>query len=128
MTRLDGTAGTGRAIRNINMEYNKEIISAVNDFCYFQAKRFPKIYKNIDKQVEDGYHIIEKLMRLDGYALTDIKDALQWGVQDDFWSSNIITLTGLRKKSKNGATKFSNMYTKFESQNGVSQVEDYING
>lgn len=64
---------------DINMEYNKEIISAVNDFCYFQAKRFPKIYKNIDKQVEDGYHIIEKLMRLDGYALTDIKDALQWG-------------------------------------------------
>lgn len=113
---------------DINMEFNLDIIKAVKDFCKFQAIRHPKIYKNIDKQIEDGYDIIEKLIRLDGYALNDIKDALQWGCQDEFWSSNIITLTGLRKKSKNGATKFANLYTKYGAQDNYSQVEDFING
>ena len=109
-------------------EKDKGIVEVVSDFCLFQSQRSPHHYKNMENQIETGYDVIDKLIRLDGYNIEDIKESLEWAVNDDFWSPNIVTLTGLRKKSTNGSTKFQNMLGKFKATDTKSKVRDFING
>jgi hypothetical protein len=113
---------------DINMDRDVEIVDTVEEFCNHQMIKYPHYYKNIDKQIKVGYDVVEKLIRIDGYSLEVIRNSLTWAVNDDFWAPNIITITGLRKKSKNGATKFQNMLSKFQSTDTTSKVEDFVNG
>ena len=55
------------------------------------------------------YKIIDKLIRIDGYTLDEVKLTLQSAIRDDFWKKQIISLRGLRNKGKNGNTKFDNL-------------------
>ena len=51
------------------------------------------------------------LMRLDGFDLEEeIIPAVRWAVQDSFWSSQVRSLAQLRKKGRNGDSKFSNLF------------------
>jgi len=116
---------------NIDMdivEKDKGIVEVVSDFCLYQSQKNPHHYKDMEKQIETGYDVVDKLMRLDGYKMEDIKESLEWAVADDFWSPNIVTLTGLRKKSTNGSTKFQNMLGKFKATDTKSKMRDFING
>jgi hypothetical protein len=45
-----------------------------------------------------------------------ISDALSFAVNDDFWSKQIISLAGLRKKGKNDLTKFDNLVIRMEGR------------
>lgn len=57
---------------------------------------------------------VEKLIRLDGFSLEEIKDAVRWGVIDSFWSPNILSLGELRKKRPgNDLSKFQKLMASY---------------
>ncbi len=57
---------------------------------------------------------LDKLNRLDGYTFKEIENSISWAKKDEFWNRQIISLASLRKTSKNGVSKFRNMYVCFE--------------
>jgi phage replication O-like protein O len=92
---------------------------------YQQQQLGKKLVKITDKKIEDGAEVAEKLVRLDGYDLdADIRPALKWAVQDSFWSSQVRSLAGLRKKSSsNGEMKFANLYASYKADNPTKVVD-----
>ena len=95
-------------IKNFDAIYNLVI-----KFYEYQYELFPKQLRefkfNKDKLVLDSVEVIDKLIRIDGYDLNEIKLTLQSAVRDEFWRKQVISLRGLRNKSKNGNTKFDNL-------------------
>lgn len=84
-------------------------------FLEYQQGQHGKLVKITEKKVNDGAEVVEKLSRIDGYDLNDeIRPALWWAVQDDFWSKNVLSLAGLRKKGQNGEMKFVNLYASYK--------------
>ena len=51
-----------------------------------------------EKQKERWIDALEKTHRLDGYTFEQIKQAIVWSQNDDFWKSNILSTTKLRNK------------------------------
>ena len=94
----------------------EQIQDLVINFYDYQYQHFPKqlrMYKTSkDKLVADSVQVIDKLIRIDGYTLDEVKLTLQSAVKDEFWQKQIISLKGLRKRSKNGNTKFDNINVK----------------
>ncbi|SME89288.1 hypothetical protein [Desulfovibrio gilichinskyi] len=78
----------------------------------------PKITESL---LNSGQDVVDKLIRLDGFKLDQIRDSLRWAVTDDFWSKNVLSLGSLRKKSKNNdLTKMQNIYASWENKTGGS--------
>ena len=94
----------------------EQIQDLVINFYDYQYQHFPKqlrMYKTSkDKLVADSVQVIDRLIRIDGYTLDEVKLTLQSAVKDEFWQKQIISLKGLRKRSKNGNTKFDNINVK----------------
>ena len=67
-----------------------------------------------DSYINTSINLLNKLIYKDGYSLNDVSNAILWGVHDDFWSSKILTLNTLRNRSKNGNTKFTNLYLSYK--------------
>jgi hypothetical protein len=83
------------------------------------GKRAPKP-TDLNRDVET----IDKLIRLDGFELPEIKQVLLWAINDDFWGPNALSIARLRKKSKsNNLTKFQNIYTAYLSKRNESCKE-----
>ena len=67
-------------------------------------------------QINAGAKIIHDLERIDGYTPEEIKSVIEWALNDSFWSGNVQSPAGLRKK-KNGSsdiTKFAKIYGQWE--------------
>jgi hypothetical protein len=113
----------------------EQIQDLVINFYDYQYQHFPKqlrMYKSSkDKLVADSVQVIDKLIRIDGYTLDEVKLTLQSAVKDDFWQKQIISLKGLRKRSKNGNTKFDNINVKRETthdefvENVKKKIQEY---
>ena len=113
----------------------EQIQDLVINFYDYQYQHFPKqlrMYKTSkDKLVADSVQVIDKLIRIDGYTLDEVKLTLQSAVKDDFWQKQIISLKGLRKRSKNGNTKFDNINVKRETthdefvENVKKKIQEY---
>lgn len=56
--------------------------------------RIPKT----EKQKENWIDSLEKIHRLDGYSYDQIKKAIIWSQNNDFWKSNILSTKKLREK------------------------------
>lgn len=94
--------------------YTVKLVQFVGKYISYIKKTFPTKAprgKNIERL---SLETVDKLMRLDGFQEDYIFDALRWGQKDDFWKSQIYSLAGLRKKSKNGLTKFQNLSAAFD--------------
>jgi hypothetical protein len=98
---------------------SKPYIDFSEAFYRNNVKSFPKHLKDWNnpngrmKLVLNGAEEIRKLIDLDGYNFEEVKKVLRFAIQDDFWSKQVIRLTGLRNKSKrNGNTKFQNIAVK----------------
>jgi len=65
---------------------------------YFPAHLLPKT----EKQGETWLETIDKLHRIDGVPYEHIVEIVKWAREDEFWSSNFLSLTKLRKKNKDG--------------------------
>jgi hypothetical protein len=75
----------------------------------------PKITDAATRKSEDT---VNKLIRLDGFSLDDIKAAMRWAVKDDFWSANARSLAQLRKPGRNGLSKFQSIYAAWRKETG----------
>jgi hypothetical protein len=59
---------------------------------------------------------VDKLVRIDGHSFEVVKAAMRWAAQDDFWSSNAMSLAGLRKKGGDGRNKFQKILAAMERE------------
>lgn len=84
------------------------------------SRRFPTLAPKVTKAlVESGAETIDKLIRLDGFSLEDIRKVLLWAISDEFWSKQVRSLACLRKVSdNNGLTKFQNIQAKMQDATG----------
>ena len=93
-----------------NLENIQELVINFYDYQYEHFPKQLRQYKsNKYKLVEDSVKVIDKLIRIDGYTFDEVKLTLQSAVKDEFWQKQVISLKGLRKRSKNGNTKFDNI-------------------
>ena len=90
------------------------------------AARFPNLMKKVSPaMVHTGVDTIDRLVRLDGHDFhKEIKPALDWSIEDGFWSQNVRSLATLRKKSpSNGQTKFANLLASYYRDNKPKSSE-----
>jgi len=78
-------------------------------------------------KVKHGAETIRKLVEIDKFNLdTEIRPALQWALQDDFWTRQINSLAELRKKRAGSENhKFYNLFQQWK-KNNKSKVTDII--
>ncbi|MCF7740964.1 MAG: hypothetical protein K9N00_04135 [Candidatus Marinimicrobia bacterium] len=80
--------------------------------------------------VKNGAETIDKLIRLDNEPLDEIKKTLRFALTDSFWQKQIISLNGLRNKSKNnGNTKYFNIKNamKGKHKEKIYSIDDLAN-
>lgn len=93
------------------------ITSDNSDFCqnfikYIQESKGNRAPSGSDL-FKNSTNTVDKLIRIDGFDIDYIKHVLWFAVNDDFWSDNVISLAGLRKKT-DGLTKFQKIANSFE--------------
>ena len=102
--------------------YPQDIISFVNDFIDFICNTHKNLSPDkTDSLVKNSCDSIDKLIRLDSFNLDYIRLVLGWAVKDNFWGNNILSLAGLRTKSKNGLKKFQNIAVAYENKDGEKE-------
>ena len=111
------------SLGKVSISTSKEVIDKytelVNTFIESKSSIDDKFTRSLSNANKNKYaDTLRKLERIDGYTYNQISDALNYSMDDDFWSSQIISLECLRKKSKNnGLTKFNNLYNKMTGKN-----------
>ena len=67
------------------------------------SEHFPEhLRPSNEKQWQNWFDTVDKLKRIDGIPYEVIDQVVQWARNDEFWSSNFLSLTKLRKKNKDG--------------------------
>lgn len=74
----------------------------------------PKCLKPSNDQLNKWYEAIEKLTRIDGYPVDEIRPVIMATLTDEFLSKNVLTLGKLRNKWKDGKTCFEHCYETFK--------------
>lgn len=91
-------------------------------FHELKALDFPRlksIQKYNKKTAEDT---ISKLMRLDGFTEDEIVKTLNLSFYDTFWSKNLYSVCACRDKTKNGLSKFENIYNKLPQESEQNEA------
>ena len=103
--------------KNVTKEQYKELFNLANLFYTTQEVNHKAIMPkwNNDNYINTSINLLYNLITKDGYHVDDVSNAILWGVHDDFWSPKTLTLNTLRNKSKNGNTKFTNLYISYKS-------------
>ncbi|MBT3807689.1 MAG: hypothetical protein HOG03_24340 [Desulfobacula sp.] len=91
-----------------------DIISFSQDFIDYTKTEKGSLAPNGKNLLKNSADTIDKIIRLDDFSFEYIGVVIKWAVKDDFWSNNILSLHGLRKKSGNGLTKFQNIANGYE--------------
>jgi len=82
----------------------------VKKFYAIQKEQFPNFIKQVSPtQIKQSCDAIDKLVRIDGFTLVQVFKAIVWATDDEFWARQVLSITGLRSRSKNGMTKFQNI-------------------
>lgn len=92
-----------------------EVVSFVEVFqggvVETHGKKAPKITRALLKNCAST---VDKLSRIDGHSFDTVRTVLRWAANDEFWSSNAMSLAGLRKKGPDGRTKFQKILAAYE--------------
>lgn len=106
---------------------NEDQFELSKDFIEYQKNQFPELIKNDSfKDILKGADTIRLLQEQDEFEFDSIKNALFWGIRDDFWADKILSLATIRKKSKsNGSKKFINMYRNYKNSKGYKNKSQY---
>lgn len=78
-----------------------------------QKGNFPRLIptREIEDRIAKSEDTLEKLERIDGFDFeSEIKPVIEWAVNHEFWSEQILSLGSLRKTSRNGEKKFMNIF------------------
>jgi len=96
-------------------------------FLEYQKEQLGDMVKISESKIAAGAEVIDKLIRIDGFDMEkQIRPALNWAVKDDFWSTNILSLAGLRKKGSNGEMKFQNLLASFQRSKPKTLKENLV--
>jgi hypothetical protein len=80
------------------------------------SKLVSKYWSQDKNLVNESINNLFKLIKVDKFEDTEVWSVIEWATYNDFWSKNLLSLRSLRKKSKNGLTKFANIYSKWSSE------------
>lgn len=86
---------------------------------------YPELTRNMTEKTDnEGALVLEDLVNIDGQEWEDVKKVLRWAMADSFWSKNLRSLAGARKKvsGSGGATKFENCMAK------MMEVSEVVRG
>jgi hypothetical protein len=112
------SSNTNNNDNNENKELPSGFFTLSKRFLEYQKKQHGNLVKITESKINSGAETIDKLVRIDGFDLEqEIKPVLNWAAKDSFWSTNVLSLAGLRKKQNNGETKFQNIYASFKRKN-----------
>ena len=109
-----------KLLRDINEKQYEYLYRIVRQFYNKQSRVHSKLvskYWSQDKNlVNESINNLFKLIKVDKFEDTEVWSVIEWATYNDFWSKNLLSLRSLRKKSKNGLTKFANIYSKWSSE------------
>ena len=107
-------------LKDLNEKQIEYLGKIVSDFYNEKSKQFPEVikkdWKTDNDLVNDSINTLYMIIKIDDYSEKIIRDIIKWATDDSFWYSNLISLRGLRKKSNNGETKFTNIYLKYKGR------------
>lgn len=113
-------------------EISKELFDISKTFLKSQRERHGDLVKITESKIRAGADALDKLQRLDGFNLeAQILPALRWAARDSFWSKNVLSLAGLRNKSRsNEEMKFVNIMASMKKAGGptrkTSGVQEWL--
>jgi hypothetical protein len=74
------------------------------------AKNHPnRTILTTEKAIQAGADVLRMLDQKDGHPLEQIKEVMDWALQNDFWKNNIFSMSPMRGRSKNGLKKYENI-------------------
>lgn len=94
-------------------QYLEYVSQFQHDITAVHGNTAPEI---TDALIREGASTLDKVIRIDGFDFDEVKQALAWSKTDTFWSSNVLSIAQLRKKSKsNGFTKIQNLVRQYRA-------------
>jgi len=97
---------------NRDKDKNKDIELLINDFHSYLLTTKYSDYNSVKKwNLDKQYEEVDKIHRIDNHSIDTIKKVLTFIKQDSFWSQQVQSLAGLRKKGNNDMMKFENILT-----------------
>lgn len=92
-------------------KFFQKYISCTKWFLAHQYHNHPTLVSITEEKIQKGAATLDKLVRLNGFDFKDdIRPALKFVIKDSFWSKQVLSLVGLRHKSRsNGEMKFVNI-------------------
>jgi hypothetical protein len=103
--------------RSINSKQREALLKVVEGFYARQSVRFPYILSDSRSDLINGsVNCLYELITIDKFDFDLIKDVINWAVDDEFWSQNLLSLRTLKNKSNNGMSKFANINHKYQNQ------------
>jgi hypothetical protein len=85
-----------------------------------ENRKFHKDFATLSKSskvVIDGAKTLNQLMTIEKESLENIRQVLHFAVNDNFWKDNLISLSSLRTKSKDGNLKYFTIKNRMEREN-----------
>lgn len=82
----------------------------------YQKERYPKLVNNKNKNIKKGADTIRLLREQDDFTENEITGTLKFALKDKFWQDKVFSIANIRTKSKNGNTKFQNIYRKYKNK------------
>lgn len=120
ITNNDDKSVTNNGDYKIYKERNipSDFFNLSKRYLEYQQKQHGNLVKITESKINGGADAIDKLVRIDGFDLEqEIRPVLSWAAKDSFWSTNVLSLAGLRKKQNNGESKFQNIYASYKRKN-----------
>lgn len=98
----------------IQKKYTDKSKTFVRNFNKYISEKYPRqVPQNKKTWEENSLDTIDKLTRLDGFQEEYIFEVIRWAKKDDFWSSQLYSLAGLRKKNGD-RTKFQKIVAAYD--------------
>lgn len=101
-------------------KYNPKHVKFVKWYLDVQKCNYPNFLKEeitpTNPKVESSLQALDKLCRIDGFDFdTEVKPILSQVPHDEFWARNLLCLSSLREKGRNGEKKFINITLNIQS-------------
>jgi hypothetical protein len=115
--RRPGNDVTPIYIKNIDKYIGSPFWDLSQAYVDDSKKRLPSFTASLDEHaVLKGAIALDRLTRIEGYDLEDIKVTLRWARKNGFWSRNLLSLGSLRKKGDDGMSKYDKIRASMETE------------
>lgn len=95
--------------RRCDPEQWEKYLRYSESFLIGRREELGKIVSVTESNIVGGAIALDNLIRVQGFEKRTVDAAIKWGIADSFWCTEIRSLAGLTRRSKNGDTKFRNL-------------------